>query len=232
MEIKSIQKYLAELIGTMVLVLAGCGSAVIAGYDIHFLGISFAFGLSVLVMVYAIGPISGCHINPAITIAMLVAGKINAKDAVGYIISQIIGAILGAAILFLIASGKVGYDIAKNGLGQNGWGPGYLGEYSMGAAFLAEVVFTCIFLLVIFGATHEKAPAGFAGLAIGLSLTLIHIVVIPITGTSVNPARSIGPALFVGGQALTQLWLFLVAPVAGAILAALLWKFAVEPKAD
>ena len=230
MEAKSIQKYLAELIGTMVLVLAGCGSAVIAGYDIHFLGIAFAFGLAVLVMVYAIGPISGCHINPAITIAMLVAGKINMKDAIGYIISQIVGAIIGAGILFLIATGKEGYNIAKNGLGQNGWGPGYLGEYTMGAAFLAEVVFTFIFLFVIFGATHKKAPAGFAGLAIGLSLTLIHIVVIPITGTSVNPARSIGPAIFVGGQALTQLWLFLVAPVVGGVIAALFWKFGIEPK--
>jgi aquaporin Z len=230
MELRSLQKYFAELIGTMVLVLAGCGSAVIAGYDIHFLGIAFAFGLSVLVMVYAIGPVSGCHINPAITIAMLAAGKISLRDAIGYVVSQVIGAVIGAGILFLIASGKEGYDIAKNGLGQNGWGPGYLGEYSMGAAFIAEVVFTCIFLLVIFGATHEKAPAGFAGIAIGLSLTLIHIVVIPITGTSVNPARSIGPALFVGGQALSQLWLFLVAPVIGGLIAAVLWKFGINAK--
>ena len=230
METKSYKKYLAELIGTMVLVLAGCGSAVIAGYDVHFLGIAFAFGLSVLIMVYAIGPISGCHINPAITVSMLAAGKIGVKDAIWYIVFQFIGAIICSGILYLIAMGKEGYDVAVNGLGQNGWGPGYLGEYPMISALIAEIVFTCIFLLVIFGSTHKNAPAGFAGIAIGLALTLIHIVVIPITGTSVNPARSLGPAIFVGGQALSQLWLFIVAPVAGGLIAAYLWKYAIAPK--
>jgi aquaporin Z len=176
-------------------------------------------------MVYAIGAISGCHINPAITVAMLFAGKISSKDAGGYIIFQIIGAILGAGVLYLIAQGLVGYDITANGLGQNGYGSGSPAGYGMSAAFIAEVVLTAIFLLVIFGATHKDAPGKFAGIAIGLALTMIHIVGIPITGTSVNPARSIGPALFVGGDAISQLWLFIVAPILGGILGAVLWKY-------
>jgi len=225
METKSYQKYLAELIGTMVLVLMGCGSAVSAGTTIGFLGISIAFGLSVVVMAYAIGPVSGCHLNPAITIAMLVAGKISGKNSIGYIVSQIIGAILGSAILYFIATGKEGYSLAVNGLGQNGYGTGSPAGYALGSAFLAEVVLTFIFLIVIFGSTHKKAFDSFAGIAIGLSLTLIHLVGIPITGTSVNPARSIAPAIFVGGDALSQLWLFIVAPIIGAIIAALLWKY-------
>lgn len=218
------KKYLAELIGTFVLVLMGCGSAVIAGPHIGFMGISFAFGLSVLIMVYSIGPISGCHINPAITVSMLVAGKINGKDAISYIIAQCVGAVLGAAILLAIASGKAGYAVATSGLGQNGYGALSPDQYSLMACFIAEVVLTFIFLIVIFGSTHERAPKGFAGISIGLSLALIHLVGIPITGTSVNPARSLGPALLVGGGAISQLWLFIVAPIIGGILAALLWR--------
>ena len=217
------RKYLAELIGTFALVLVGCGSAVLAGAHIGFLGISLAFGVTVLVMVYAIGPISGCHINPAITIAMLVAKKINSKDTVGYLIAQCIGAIIAAAVLLAIASGKVGYDLAADGLGQNGYGQCSPDHYSMLAGLIFEVVFTFLFLFVIFGSTHPKAPQGFAGIAIGLTLVLIHLVGIPITGTSVNPARSLGPALLVGGEALFQLWLFIVGPIVGGVIAALVW---------
>lgn len=219
--------FFAELFGTFVLVFIGAGSAVIAGGDIGVLGISFAFGIAVMAMVYAIGPISGCHINPAITVSMLFAGKINLKDSLSYIVAQVIGAILGAGVLYLIANGKSGFDVA-NGLGQNGWGAGYLGEYSMQAAFIAEVVLTAIFLLVIFGATSDKANTKFAGIAIGFALTMIHLVGIQITGTSVNPARSIGPALFVGGTALSQLWLFIVAPIIGGLLGAFIWKFLIK----
>jgi aquaporin Z len=217
------KKYLAELIGTFALVLFGCGSAVIAGDKIGYLGISFAFGLAVLIMVYAIGGISGCHINPAVTVAMLVARKIKVKEAIFYVIAQCIGAIIGAGVIFLIASGKPGYDIAVNGLGQNGYGIGSPGGYSLGACFLAEIVLTWLFLMVIFGSLSKNAPAGFAGIAIGVSLALIHLVGIPITGTSVNPARSLGPAILVGGDALRQLWLFWVAPLLGGIIAGIFW---------
>jgi aquaporin Z len=225
------KKYFAELMGTLFLVLIGCGSAVIAGQQVGFLGIAFAFGLTVLVMVYAIGSISGCHINPAITVAMLVGGKINGRDAIGYIVAQCVGAILGAAILLAIATGKADYSIAANGLGQNGYGPFSPHQYSLGACFIAELVLSFLFLIVIFGSTHANAPKGFAGIAIGLALVLIHIVGIPITGTSVNPARSLGPALFVGGQALAQLWLFIVAPILGGIIAALVWRGAFDKAA-
>ena len=229
METKTSSKYIAELLGTMVLVLMGCGSAVIAGADgttgVGLLGISFAFGLSVVAMAYAIGPISGCHINPAISVARTVAGKLSSKDLVGYVISQIVGAILGAGILYVIASNHPGFEMKPWALGSNGFGTGYLGEYSLVAAFLAETVFTFIFLLVIFGSTSgQNANGGFAGLAIGLTLVLIHIVGIKVTGVSVNPARSIGPAIFAGGEALTQLWLFIVAPIVGGVLAAITWK--------
>ena len=219
------KKYWAELIGTLFLVLIGCGSAVIAGSHVGFLGIAFAFGLTVLVMVYAIGPISGCHINPAITVAMLVVGKMKGKDAIFYIIFQCVGAIIGAAILLAIANGISDYSLAANGLGQNGYGAHSPGGYSLVACFIAEVVLTALFLFVIFGSTSEKAPKGFAGVAIGLALVLIHIFGIPVTGTSVNPARSLGPAVFVGGAALSQLWLFIVAPIIGGIIAALLWRY-------
>jgi aquaporin Z len=221
----AMKKYIAEMIGTLALVLVGCGAAVIAGDKIGFLGISFAFGLIVLAMVYAIGNISGCHINPAITVAMLVAGKINGKDAIFYILFQCIGAIAGAGILLAIAQGMPDYSLAVNGLGQNGFAAHSPGGYSLAAAFVAEVVFTFLFLFVIFGSTSEGAPKGFAGLAIGLSLVLIHLVSIPITGTSVNPARSLGPAVFAGSAALSQLWLFIVAPIFGGILAAIVWKY-------
>jgi aquaporin Z len=179
-------------------------------------------------MVYAIGPISGCHINPAITIAMLVNGKIRGRDAGIYIISQCIGAIIAAALLLVIMTGLPTYDLATNGLGQNGYGTASPGGFSMMSGLIAEVILTFIFLIVIFGATSKAAPAGFAGIAIGLSLALIHIVGIPITGVSVNPARSIGPALLAGGTALSQLWLFIIAPIIGAVLAAFVWKYLLE----
>jgi aquaporin Z len=223
-QVNASKKYFAEFIGTMVLVLLGCGSAVIAGYNVQFLGISFAFGLSVLAMVYTIGTISGCHINPAISISMLISGKLTAKDTAFYVVFQCLGAIVGAGILYAIATGIPSYNIAVNGLGQNGYGLASPAGYSLAAGFTAEVVFTMIFVLVVHGATHERAPKGFAGIAIGLALVLIHIVCIPITGTSVNPARSLGPAVFVGGLALEQLWLFWVAPIIGGILAAIVWK--------
>jgi len=228
--ISPFKKYTAELVGTMVLVLMGCGSAVIAGKNFSSLGgngtvgIALAFGLAVLVMVYAIGGISGCHINPAISISMLAAGKLSVKDTVGYVVFQCIGAVIGAGLLYWIAIGNPAYSLASNGLGQNGYGVASPAGYSMTAAFIAEVVLTFIFLLVVFGATSQNAPKGFAGIAIGLSLTLIHLVGIPITGTSVNPARSLGPAVIVGGTALSQLWLFWVAPIIGGLLAAAVWK--------
>lgn len=229
-------KYVAEFLGTLVLVLMGCGSAVIASHNsipetagVGLLGISFAFGLSVVAMAYAVGHISGCHLNPAITIGMVVTGRMKPAESIGYIISQILGAIAGAGILYVIASGKPGYDIAVNGLGQDGYGIASPGNYSLMSGFVAEVVFTAIFLLVIFGSTSTKnIHGGFAGLAIGLSLVLIHIVGIPITGVSVNPARSIGPAIFVGGTAVEQLWLFIIAPVLGSIIAGLIWRYFVE----
>lgn len=227
-EISPLKKYIAELIGTFVLVFMGCGSAVIAGGEIGYYGIAFAFGLSVVAMAYAIGGISGCHINPAITVAMMVAKKMEIKTGIIYIVMQCIGAIIAAGILFAVASGMPGYNIAVNGLGQNGYGINSPTDYSLASCFLAEVVLTFIFLLVIFGATSEKAHPAMAGLAIGLTLVLIHLVGIPITGTSVNPARSLGPAVFVGGGALGDLWLFWVAPIIGAICAALVWKLLFE----
>jgi aquaporin Z len=235
MEANIFSKISAEFFGTMVLVLMGCGSAVIAGANgttgVGLLGISFAFGLSVVAMAYAIGHISGCHINPAISIGMVVARRMNAAEAMVYIIAQILGALAGAGILLLIASGKDGYDTAVNGLGQNGYAAGSPGHYSLLSGFIAETVFTFIFLLVIFGSTSTKnIHGGFAGIAIGLSLVLIHIVGIPVTGVSVNPARSIGPALLVGGAALSQLWLFIVAPILGSILSAVVWRNLLERK--
>ncbi len=217
------KKYFAEALGTFVLVLFGCGTAVITGgpAGVGILGISLAFGLAVVVMAYTIGPVSGCHINPAISVGMFVAGKLSMKDTVGYVISQCIGAIIGAGVLYLLATGSAGFSMGDWALGSNGWGEGYGGAYSMQAALIAEFVFTFLFLMVIFGTTAKAASPQMAGLAIGLSLVLIHMVVIPITGTSVNPARSLGPALFAGGIALSQLWLFIVVPIAGAVAAAL-----------
>ncbi len=222
------KKYLAELLGTFVLVFMGTGSAVVAGKYIGFLGISLAFGISVLVMVYAIGHISGCHINPAITIAMLLNGKISARDAVIYIIVQSIGAVIASVLLLNIMAGFPGYDLAANGLGQNGYGAASPAGFSLASGFIAEVVLTFIFLIVIFGSTSKNAPSGFAGIPIGFALAIIHMVGIPITGTSVNPARSLGPALVAGGTALSQLWVFIVAPIIGAVFAALVWKYLFE----
>jgi aquaporin Z len=233
METNKLSKFTAEFIGTLVLVLMGCGSAVIAGANgttgVGLLGISFAFGLSVVAMAYAIGHISGCHINPAITIGMVVAGRMKTGEAIYYIVAQILGGIAGAFILLQIASGKPEYSLAANGLGQNGFDALSPQHYSLHAGLIAEIVLTFIFLLVIFGSTSTKnINGGFAGLAIGLSLVLIHIVGIPVTGVSVNPARSIGPALLVGGAALSQVWMFIIAPIIGAVLSAVVWKFVLE----
>jgi aquaporin Z len=219
-----VKKYVAELIGTFVLVFMGCGSAVLAGKDVvGYVGIALAFGFSLLVMVYAIGQVSGCHINPAVSISMFAAGKMKLRDTILYVIMQCLGAVIGASLLYGVALGKPGYSLA-DGLGQNGYDAASPGGFSMVSGFVAEVVLTFIFLLVIFGSTSERAPKGFAGISIGLSLVLIHIVGIPITGTSVNPARSLGPAVIVGGTALSQLWLFWVAPIIGGLLAALVWR--------
>lgn len=217
------KEHIAELLGTFALVFVGCGSAVIAGAQIGYLGISLAFGLTVMGMVYSIGHISGCHINPAITVGMLTAGKMKGREALGYIISQCIGALAASAVLLAIVKSK-GSLPTLSGLGQNGYGAASPGDYSLLACFIAEVVLTALFLFVIFGATSKRAPAGFAGVAIGFALVVIHLVGIPITGTSVNPARSFGPALLVGGLALKQLWLFWLAPILGAVLSALIWK--------
>jgi aquaporin Z len=225
------KKYFAELIGTAALVLVGCGSAVIAGGHISYTGIAFAFGLTVLAMVYAIGPISGCHINPAITVAMWVANKIKGKDAIFYIIAQCLGAIIGAGVLWVIARGLPGYTLAANGLGQNGFGVHSPAGYSLLSSFVFEIAATALFLFVIFGATHKDAPKEFAGIAIGFTLVLIHLVGIPVDGTSVNPARSLGPAVFVGGAAISQVWLFIVAPIVGGVIAAIVWKYCFEGKA-
>ncbi|WP_424244312.1 aquaporin Z [Elusimicrobium posterum] len=220
------KKYIAEALGTMFLVLMGCGSAVLAGSGVGLLGISFAFGLTVMVMVYAIGPISGCHINPAITLAMLVNKKISGKDAVGYVVAQFVGAIIGAFALYAIASGLPSYDIAVNGLGTNGYGAAT--GYCLISAALAEFIFTALFLFVITGACANGSCSGFAGIAIGICLVIIHIVGIPVTGVSVNPARSFGPALvtFIGGNALPikQVWMFLVVPCLGGVFGAWMWN--------
>lgn len=219
------KKYAAELVGTFVLVFGGVGSAVLAGSHIGFAGVALAFGLSLLVMVYTIGPISGCHINPAVTLGVLLSKKIGVKAAVGYVIAQIIGAIIAAAVILFIAHGLPGgYDASVSGLGADGYGLHSPDHYSMAAGFAAEVVLTAFLVLVVLGSTDIKAPVGFAGVAIGLVLTLVHLVGIPITNTSVNPARSIGPAIFVGGWALQQLWLFIVAPLIGAVVAAVVYQ--------
>ena len=231
------KKYVAELIGTFILVFACCGSAVLGG-GIGNLGISFAFGLSVLVMVYTIGNLSGCHINPAVSISMLAAGKMKAKDTVFYIIFQCIGAIMGAGVLYLIRADVTPTRGSITNLAQNGYAAGSPGGYSLIVALIAEIVCSFIFVLVIHGSLSKKAPKGFAGISIGLALTLVHLVLIPVTNASVNPARSLGPALFVGGLALEQLWLFWVAPIIGGVFAAVVWKIigtdnqdkCVEPK--
>jgi aquaporin Z len=214
------KRYIAELVGTFVLVFGGCGSAVLAGDKIGFLGVSLAFGLSLLAMVYAIGPISGCHINPAVTVGLLLSKKMDAKYTVGYLVAQVIGAVVAAGVLLLIAKGlPTGYDPAVAGFAANGYGAHSPMGYGLGAALLVEIVLTAFLVLTVLGSTDLSAPVGFAGIPIGLVLVLIHLVGIPVTNTSVNPARSIGPALFVGGWALGQLWLFVIAPLIGAVLA-------------
>jgi aquaporin Z len=224
------KKFLAELIGTGVLVFVAVGSAVIGGKEIGVLGVGLTFGLVLVALVYAIGSVSGCHVNPAVSIAMLVAGRMSLKDAVGYIIAQCIGAVIAAGLLLAVASGKAGYSLAVNGLGQNGYGIASPMGYSLAACALAEILLTAMFVFVIFGALSKDAPKGFAGIPIGIALGLANIVGIPVTNASINPARSLGPAVFVGGTALAQLWLFIVAPVIGGILAALAWKY-FEPAA-
>ncbi len=223
-ERRPMKPFIAELIGTFTLVLFGCGAAVLAGGEVGQLGIAFAFGLAIVAMAYGIGPISGCHINPAVSFGAFLAGRMEMQTMLQYWAAQFIGALLGAAVLYLIASGQPVYSLSDNGLGQNGWGPGYLGEYSLAAALVFEVVATFIFLVVILGATQKAAPGMMAGLAIGLTLAVIHIVGIQVTGVSVNPARSFGPAVIVGGQAIGQLWLFIIAPLIGAALAGLLFR--------
>ena len=220
----TLKPLLAEFIGTAALVLFGCGSAVLAGQAVGQLGISFAFGLTVVAMAYGIGPVSGCHINPAISFGAFVAGRMTAPEMARYWLAQCLGAIVGAGVLMVIAAGRSDYAIALDGLGQNGWGEGYLGEYNTLAAFVWEAVATFLFATVFLGATQAGAPGMIAGLAIGLTLTVIHIVGIRITGVSVNPARSLGPALFVGAKALGQLWLFILAPLIGAGLAGVLFR--------
>jgi len=214
-------KLVAECLGTFWLVLGGCGSAVLAAafpeLGIGFVGVSLAFGLTVLTGAYALGPISGGHFNPAVSFGLW-GGRFPASQLLPYIVAQVIGAVVAAGVLYLIASGKAGFSLA-GGFASNGFGEHSPGNYSFGAAAITEVVMTFMFLIVILGATHKRAPVGFAGLAIGLALTLIHLISIPVTNTSVNPARSTGPALFVGGWALQQLWLFWVAPIAGAVAA-------------
>jgi aquaporin Z len=223
------RKYIAEFIGAATLVLVGCGAVVIGGFGpawpLGILPVALAFGLAVTAMAYGIGPISGCHINPAVTVAAWTAGRMKAADVPGYIIAQVLGAVVGAGILLLILQGKLaGYDLAKGGLGQNGWGPGYLGGFGTGAAFLTEVIATFLFTLVILGVTSKAGAPAVAGLVIGLTLALLHLPFVNVTGLSVNPARSIGPAVFVGGAALAQLWLFIVAPVIGGAIAGFLFR--------
>lgn len=228
------RKFVAEFIGTFWLVLGGCGSAVLAaGYPelgIGFAGVALAFGLTVLTMVYTVGPISGCHLNPAVSIGLWMGGRFDGKELLPYIIAQVTGGIAGAAILYVIATGKAGFEAGT--FAANGFGELSPDGYSMMAALVTEVVLTFMFLMVILGATHPKTPSGFAGIAIGLALTLIHLISIPVTNTSVNPARSTSQALFAGGMAIEQLWLFWVAPIAGAILAGVVFKYLYSSKVE
>jgi aquaporin Z len=222
------KKSVAEFIGTFWLVLGGCGSAVLAAgfpeMGIGFVGVALAFGLTVLTMAYAIGHISGCHLNPAVSVGLAVAGRFKFSELPAYIIAQVLGAVVAAAILAWIAGGAPGFDLA-GGLASNGYGEHSPGGYSMESGFVTEIVMTLMFLIIILGATDKRAPAGFAPIAIGLGLTLIHLISIPVTNTSVNPARSTGPALIVGGWAIAQLWMFWVAPIIGAAIAGLVYRW-------
>jgi aquaporin Z len=227
METTVSKTFIAEVIGTAILVLFGCGAAVLMGAQIGMSGISFAFGLAIVAAAYGIGPISGAHLNPAVSLGAFLAGRMTGAALGTYVIAQLVGAVIGAGILYLIASGQASYAIATNGLGQNGYGAGYLGEYSLMSALVFEAVMTFLFVTVILGATQDGAPAAMAGLAIGLTLTAIHLVGINVTGVSVNPARSFGPALFVGGKAMADLWVFIAAPLAGGALAGILHRMGV-----
>ena len=223
------KKLLAEFIGTATLVFFGCGAAVLAGDNVGQLGISFAFGLAIVAMAYGIGPISGCHVNPAVSFGAWLSGRMTVNEMLMYWIAQFLGALAGAAILYSIASGRPDFEMTEYALGSNGWGVSGTGEpygggFSMTAALIFEIVATFLFIVVILGSTQAKAPSQFAGLAIGLTLTVIHIVGIQVTGVSVNPARSFGPAVFAQGAALQQLWLFIVAPLGGAAIAGLLFR--------
>ncbi|WP_159653461.1 aquaporin Z [Vibrio atypicus] len=221
-------KYIAESFGTFWLVLGGCGSAVLAAgfpdVGIGLLGVSLAFGLTVLTMAYAIGHISGCHLNPAVTIGLWAGGRFEAKHVLPYILAQVFGGLIAGGVLYLIASGQAGFDVAASGFAANGFGEHSPGQYSMTAALISEVVMTMMFLIIIMGATDERAPQGFAPIAIGLGLTLIHLISIPVTNTSVNPARSTAVAMYVGEWAASQLWLFWVAPIVGGILGAVIYR--------
>lgn len=218
-----LKKLVAEVIGTFVLVFGGVGTAVLAGAWVGALGVALAFGFTLLVMAYAIGPISGCHINPAVTLGMFMAKRIKGKEALLYMVAQVIGAILAAGILFIVASGAPGFDAVTSGFGSNGYGDHSPGGYELGAVMVIEVVLTALLMLTVLFTTDKKAAAGFAGIPIGIVLALIHLVSIPVDNTSVNPARSIGPALFQGGWALEQLWIFIAAPMVGAALAAIIY---------
>jgi aquaporin Z len=222
------RKYSAEFIGTFWLVLGGCGSAVLAAafpeVGIGLLGVALAFGLTVLTMAFTIGHISGCHLNPAVSIGLCVGGRFPSRDLPGYIISQVLGGLAGAGVLYLIASGKAGFDVHA-GFASNGFGEHSPGGYSLVAALVTEIVMTMMFIFIILGATDQRAPKGLAPVAIGLGLTLIHLISIPVTNTSVNPARSTGVALFAGGWAISQLWLFWIAPIIGAVIGALVYRF-------
>ncbi|MGP8309066.1 aquaporin Z [Vibrio sp. YIC-376] len=221
-------KYLAEVFGTFWLVLGGCGSAVLAAgfpeVGIGLLGVSLAFGLTVLTMAFAIGHISGCHLNPAVTVGLWAGGRFETQDVLPYIIAQVIGGIIAGGVLYVIAAGQMGFDIAASGFASNGYGEHSPGQYSMLAALVTEVVMTMMFLIVIMGATDKRAPQGFGPIAIGLCLTLIHLISIPVTNTSVNPARSTGVAIYVGDWAISQLWLFWIAPIIGGVLGAVIYK--------
>ncbi|MFM2318917.1 MAG: hypothetical protein RLZZ215_1538 [Pseudomonadota bacterium] len=229
------KRYAAELIGTFWLVLGGCGSAVLAAafpdVGIGLLGVSLAFGLTVLTMAYTIGHISGCHLNPAVSIGLWAGGRFPTNQLAPYIAAQVLGAVLAAAVLYVIASGAAGFDVTK-GFASNGYGEHSPGGYSLVSALVIEVVMTMFFLIIIMGATDERAPKGFAPIAIGLALTLIHLVSIPVTNTSVNPARSTGVALFVGDWAIAQLWLFWVAPIVGGVLGAVTYRFIASEKVE
>jgi aquaporin Z len=219
----------AEFIGTFWLVLGGCGSAVLAAafprVGIGLLGVSFAFGLTVLTMAYAVGHISGCHLNPAVSVGLCVSGRFPVADLAPYVVAQVLGAVAAGAVLYVIATGQAGFDVVQSGFAANGYGAHSPGRYGLGSALVCEIVMTLMFVLIILGSTDRRAPAGLAPIAIGLGLTLVHLISIPVTNTSVNPARSTGPAVFVGGWALAQLWLFWVAPIIGAVLAAILYRW-------